>query len=76
MTNLKQRFGKWMITTGIKYAAVPKEQTTEVKVALDQPLDAVAEVEDEDNPQWAPKQSGNVIVVEPMMISKHRRGKL
>lgn len=76
MTNLKQRLGKWMIVQGIKYAAVPKEHTTEVKVALNQPLDAVVEVEEEDNPQWTPEQHGNVIVVEPIMISQHRRGRL
>lgn len=73
---LRRKVGQWLIGKGIKLAGVPLKPTTEVKQALDQPLDAIVESETTDNVQWSPEQHGNVIAVEPMMIAKHRRGKL
>jgi hypothetical protein len=77
MMKLRHKLGKWLVSLGMKtYGELPeKVNATEVKSVLGQPLDDVVEVEDTLE-QWGPEQSGNVIIVEPDLMTQHRRGKI
>lgn len=49
---------------------------TELAIKVSQSPQSVAGdavVEWGENPQWSPEQSGNVIVAEPLLVSKYRR---
>lgn len=69
--NLRSRFGRFLISEGIKLAGEP-ERKTEVKKALGSSLDAVVEASDDDD-QWQPQQHGNVVIAEPEIVRYARK---
>lgn len=76
---LRHFSGKHLIAFGIRvygHDNVPTETVHEVKETLAIPEDAAVEAEIDTEAQWSPEQHGNVIIVEPPMMNKYRRGKL
>lgn len=74
---LRQWLGRRLISFGIRIHGTRLEAETkhEVNEALHIPEDAMVEAE-ELSEQWQPEQKGNVIIVEPDLMVKYRRGKL
>lgn len=78
MTRFRHFIARRLITLGIRiYGQTDDEKVldSDLKQALDMPLDAVVEVDDIPE-QWKPDQKGNVVIVEPELMVKYRRGQL
>lgn len=74
---LRITLSKWLF--GISIKIVPKpEDTPAYKLLPDElkiPQDAAIEADDLLE-QWQPEQHGNVVIVEPDLMFRYRRGKL
>lgn len=77
MTKFRQRLGKRLISLAIRIygSQLPSDTKHEVNETLDIPEDAMVE-QDETPEQWQPEQHGNVVIVEPDLMVKYRRGQL
>lgn len=74
---LRQWAGKHLISFGIRVHSTKLEAHTkhEINETLNIPEDAMVEA-DETPEQWQPEQHGNVVIAEPDLMVKYRRGKL
>ena len=78
-TSLRIKLARRLFKWSVRLAPQPEETEAykSLPEELKMPLDAAIEVEtDEGNPQWTPEQHGNVIIVEPDIMNRYRRGKL
>lgn len=77
MIKLRQRLGKRLIAFGIRLHGTKLQPETkhEVNEALSIPEDAMVEADGKPE-QWQPEQHGNVVIVEPDLMVKYRRGQV
>lgn len=77
IVKLRIRLARWLFRLSAKLAPEPEETEAykSLPAELKEPRDASVEADDTIE-QWSPDQKGNVVIVEPDIMHKFRRGKL
>ena len=73
---LRYRLGKLFIKLGSRLYGESALPINDIPTDLQPSRDAVVENELDAPLQWGPEQHGNVIIVEPRLMNRYRRGKL
>lgn len=77
--NLRYKLAKLLFKASMKLAppeAMPPAYKT-LQEELEPQRGSGAVIEADDTPQqWSPDQKGNVVIAEPLLMNKHRRGEL